>query len=241
MPPKAKPAATTTTTTTSQVYVVLSGDGDIDSVHASIDSANERIDEAKAEGSNDVVMEVQELQGGSVQIDQKKPAAKPKSKAKVKAPKDEEDEDEDEDEPPKPKTKPAAEQRAANSAKGKATKSADEDLPENVQHLLANPTTALAGFIVVVTGVPPTLGRKNAEKLVETHGGKLGKSITGKTSYVVLGNDAGPKKLEQIEQHNIDTLDEDALIELLEGGGASSKRSVEDNDEKPAKAKKQKK
>jgi len=237
MPPKAKPAAAI-----SQVYV-LSSDGDIDSVHASIDSANERIDEAKAEGSNDVVMEVQELQGGSIQVNQKKPTAKPKSKAKakVKAPKDEEDEDEDEDEPPKSKTKPAAEQRAANSAKGKATKSANEDLPENVQHLLANPSTALAGFIVVVTGVPPTIGRKNAEKLVETHGGKLGKSITGKTSYVVLGNDAGPKKLEQIEQHNIETLDEDALIELLEGGGASSKRSVEDNDEKPTKAKKQKK
>ncbi|TVY36303.1 Replication factor C subunit [Lachnellula occidentalis] len=240
MPPKAKPTAT-------KVYVVLSGDGDIDSVHASIDSANERIDEAKTEGSDDVTIEVQELQGGSVQADEKKPAAKSKAKAKPKAkapapaPKSDEDEDEDEDEaePPKPKTKPAAEQRAAKSAK--VTKSADKDLPENVQHLLANPSTALAGFIVVVTGVPPTLGRKNAEKLVETHGGKLGKSITGKTSYVVLGNDAGPKKLEQIEQHNIDTLDEDGLIELLEGGGPSSKRSAEDDDEKPTKAKKQKK
>jgi replication factor C subunit 1 len=60
------------------------------------------------------------------------------------------------------------------------------------------------------------LGRKTAEKLVETHGGKLGKSITGKTNYVVVGNDAGPKKLEQIEQHEVETLDENALIELLE-------------------------
>ncbi|TVY86349.1 Replication factor C subunit, partial [Lachnellula willkommii] len=202
--------------------------------------------------------------GGSVQVDEKKPApavkSKSKAKAKAKAPKSDDDEAEDEDEPPKPKTKPAAEQRAANSAKGaKGTKSksADEDLPENVQHLLANPSTALSGFIVVVTGVPPTIGRKTAEKLVETHGGKLGKSITGKTNYVVLGNDAGPKKLEQIEQHNIDTLDEDGLIELLEGrlmlqygqwdfannpiGGGGSKRSAEDDDEKPVKAKKQKK
>lgn len=153
MPPKAKPAATTTL---SQVYVVLSSDGDIDSVHASLDSAK-----AKTDGSDDLTIETQQLQGGSVQVDEKKPApaAKSKSKAKAKAPKSDEDENEDEDEPPKPKpkpkTKPVAEQRAANSAKGTKSKSADEDLPENVQHLLANPGTALSGFIVVVTGVPP--------------------------------------------------------------------------------------
>lgn len=49
------------------------------------------------------------------------------------------------------------------------------------------------------------------------HGGKLGKGITGKTNYVVVGNDAGPKKLEEIEKHGIETLDEDEFIEMLEG------------------------
>ena len=135
MPPKAKPA-------TSHVYVVVSA-SNIDSVHASLESANERVAEAKSEGSSGVKVEVQELRGGSVQVDEKKPAAKPKAKA----PKN------DENEPPKPKTKTLAEQRAANAAKG--TKSADEDLPENVKDLLANPGDALSGFIVVVTGVPP--------------------------------------------------------------------------------------
>lgn len=52
---------------------------------------------------------------------------------------------------------------------------------------------------------------------MENHGGKLGKSITGKTNLVVLGNDAGPKKLEQISELKIVTIDEDALVRKLEG------------------------
>lgn len=136
MPPKAKPAA-------SSVYVVVSN-SDIDSVHATLDSANERVAEARSAGSSAVKVEVQQLLGGTVQIEEakkEKAAAKPKAKAK----KDEE--------VPKPKTKPVAEQGAANAAKG--TKPTGENVPENVQVLLDNPSTALTGQIVVVTGVPP--------------------------------------------------------------------------------------
>ena len=71
--------------------------------------------------------------------------------------------------------------------------------------------------IQILTKHTQTLGRKNTEKLVEAHGGKLGKSITGKTNLVVLGNDAGPKKLEQINELRIATLDEDGLVRRLEG------------------------
>lgn len=88
--------------------------------------------------------------------------------------------------------------------------------------------------------MPPTLQRKNAEKLVANYGGKLVKSISKNTSFVVLGNDAGPKKLEQIEEIGIETLDEDAFIAMLEAGGGA-KRAADVDEEKPAKAKKQKK
>jgi hypothetical protein len=123
MPPKAKP-------TSSHVYVVVSGSS-VDSVHASIESANERVSEAKEGGSSGVKVEVQELVGGSVQVDEKKAAA-----AK-----------------PKPKTKSPAEQRAANASKG--TKADDEDLPDNIKALLSSTSTKLDGLIMVVTGVPP--------------------------------------------------------------------------------------
>jgi BRCT domain type II-containing protein len=106
--------------------------------------------------------------------------------------------------------------------------------------LLAGTGDVLSGKSIVVTGVPPVLQRKNAEKLVTDYGGKLVKSISKNTSFVVLGNDAGPKKLEQIAELGIETLDEDAFIAMLEAGGSGVKRTAGDED-KPAKAKKQKK
>lgn len=87
----------------------------------------------------------------------------------------------------------------------------------------------------------PSLGRKNAEKLVVNFGGKLTKSLSKNTSLVVVGNDAGPTKLDKIEELGIKTIDEDGFIALLEAGSASggTKRAA-DADEKP-KAKKAKK
>ena len=118
-------------------------------------------------------------------------------------------------------------------------RSSDADLPDNTKALLAGSGDVLSGKSIVVTGVPPTLQRKNAEKLVTNYGGKLVKSISKNTSFVVLGNDAGPKKLEQIEEMGIETLDEDAFVAMLEAGGGAKRAA--DEDEKPAKAKKQKK
>lgn len=72
------------------------------------------------------------------------------------------------------------------------------------------------------------------------YGGKLVRSISKNTSFVVLGNEAGPKKLEQIEELGIETLDEEAFVALLEAGGGG-KRPAADNEENPAKRKRQKK
>lgn len=38
---------------------------------------------------------------------------------------------------------------------------------------------------------------------------------SGKTSYVVVGRDAGPKKLEIIKKLGVQTLTEDGLLELI--------------------------
>jgi NAD-dependent DNA ligase len=246
MPPK---KATKASAASSSVYIVTDSSG-IDSVHASIASANNRVSEAKEDGKSGVKVEVQELVGGSVEaaaVEEKKAA--PRSKAK--APKVEEDEAPKANTAAK-KTKPAAEQRA-ESAK-KPVKPADSNLPENIKELLAGSGSTLAGKNVVVTGVPPTLGRKNAETLVQAYGAKLLKSLSKKTDFVVVGNDAGPKKLEQIEGLGIKIIDEDELVAMLEGSGLGTKREAEDDEddeedeeeeeeeeeEKPTKAKKQK-
>ena len=179
MPPK-KAAATSTS-----VYIVLTGTS-IDSVHASVESANERVSTAKEEGKDSVKIEVQKLIGGSISVE---PVVEETKPAKTKVSKSE---------APKAntaakKTKTPAEQRAANADKPKGAGS-DADLPDDVKALLAGEGAALDGLRIVVTGVPPTLGRKNAEKLVTNYGGNLTKSLSKNTSFVVVGNDAGPTK-----------------------------------------------
>jgi DNA ligase (NAD+) len=49
----------------------------------------------------------------------------------------------------------------------------------------------LAGNTFVVTGTLPTLTRSEAKALIEQHGGKVTSSVGAKTSYLVVGQEAG--------------------------------------------------
>lgn len=73
----------------------------------------------------------------------------------------------------------------------------------------------LAGLSFVFTGILDTIGREEGQSLVKRYGGKVTGAPSSKTSYVVLGNDAGPKKLESIQKHKIKTINEDGLFELI--------------------------
>lgn len=66
----------------------------------------------------------------------------------------------------------------------------------------------------VVTGTLPTLKRSEAKAMIELAGGKVTGSISKKTDYVVVGDDAG-SKLEKAQKLNITQLSEAELITLL--------------------------
>jgi replication factor C subunit 1 len=76
--------------------------------------------------------------------------------------------------------------------------------------------TCLAGLTFVFTGVLQRWGRTEAQELVKRHGGKVTGAPSKKTSYVVLGTDAGPSKLSKIREMGIKTIDEDGLTLLIE-------------------------
>jgi replication factor C subunit 1 len=76
--------------------------------------------------------------------------------------------------------------------------------------------TCLAGLTFVFTGVLQRWGRTEAQELVKRHGGKVTGAPSKKTSYVVLGTDAGPSKLKKIRDMEIKTIDEDGLTLLIE-------------------------
>ena len=73
----------------------------------------------------------------------------------------------------------------------------------------------LAGLTFVFTGELETLSREDGQQLVKKYGGKVTTAPSKKTSFVVLGTGAGPKKLETIKLNNIKTIDEDGLFQLI--------------------------
>ncbi|KAI0906460.1 replication factor RFC1 C terminal domain-containing protein [Ustulina deusta] len=84
----------------------------------------------------------------------------------------------------------------------------------------------LAGLIFVFTGQLLSIARDEAQALVKRHGGKITGAPSSKTSYVVLGDDAGPSKLAKIRELGIKTINEEglfALIRRLPAGGGSGK------------------
>ncbi|MEN6419181.1 MAG: helix-hairpin-helix domain-containing protein, partial [Clostridiaceae bacterium] len=57
----------------------------------------------------------------------------------------------------------------------------------------ANTSSPISGKTIVVTGTLPTLGRREAEALIEQNGGKTAGSVSKKTDYVLYGESAGSK------------------------------------------------
>ena len=72
----------------------------------------------------------------------------------------------------------------------------------------------LAGKTFVVTGTLPHLSRDEAEARIEAAGGKVSKSVSKKTAYVVVGAEPGAK-YEKARELGIPVLDEQGLLNLL--------------------------
>ena len=70
----------------------------------------------------------------------------------------------------------------------------------------------------VITGTLPTLKRDEAKKLIEEAGGKVTGSVSKKTDYLLLGENAG-SKLAKAEKLGIKQLSEGELLNLLQFDG----------------------
>jgi NAD-dependent DNA ligase len=79
----------------------------------------------------------------------------------------------------------------------------------------------LTGKTFVITGTHPTMSRPQMEEFIQRHGGRVTGSVTKKTDYLVVGEDAG-SKLAKAQELGIAQLSEAALLALPETLGASS-------------------
>ena len=75
----------------------------------------------------------------------------------------------------------------------------------------------LEGLTVVVTGSLVDFSRDSAKEAIVSRGGKAAGSVSKKTDYVVVGDNAGTKA-EKAEQLGVPVLDEPAFQVLLEHG-----------------------
>ncbi|MBP1840226.1 NAD-dependent DNA ligase LigA [Formosa algae] len=80
---------------------------------------------------------------------------------------------------------------------------------------LANQSDELAGKVFVVSGVFTTVSRDELKKMIEDNGGKVGSSISSKTSFVVAGDKMGPSKRAKAEKLGIEILSENDFLQLL--------------------------
>jgi DNA ligase (NAD+) len=78
----------------------------------------------------------------------------------------------------------------------------------------------LEGLSVVVTGSLEDFSRDSAKEAILARGGKAAGSVSKKTDYVVVGENAG-SKADKAEELGVAVLDEAGFKQLLEGGPAA--------------------
>jgi DNA ligase (NAD+) len=76
-------------------------------------------------------------------------------------------------------------------------------------------TGALTGKTFVITGTLAAMSREEAKARIEAKGGKVTNSLSGQTSYLVVGDSPG-SKLDKATKLGVATLDEAAFAQLLE-------------------------
>ncbi len=103
----------------------------------------------------------------------------------------------------------------ANQALIDRLREAGLQLAAQVQTTTEPKSQPLSGKTFVITGTLPTLKRDEAKELIEKTGGKVTNSVSSKTDYLVVGEDAG-SKLEKAQALGITQLNEAQLLELLE-------------------------
>ncbi|GAB4172688.1 MAG: NAD-dependent DNA ligase LigA [Rhodocyclaceae bacterium] len=79
----------------------------------------------------------------------------------------------------------------------------------------ARATSAVGGRTFVLTGTLPGLAREDAKALIEAAGGKVSSSVSGRTDYVVAGENPG-SKLDRARSLGVRVIDEAALRRMLE-------------------------
>ena len=73
----------------------------------------------------------------------------------------------------------------------------------------------LAGKSIVISGVFSHHSRDEYKALIEQHGGKNVGSISGKTSFILAGDNMGPAKLQKAEKLGVAIVSEAEFLQMI--------------------------
>ena len=87
------------------------------------------------------------------------------------------------------------------------------------QELQTSRTDKLKGLTFVISGTFANHSRDEYKAMIEQHGGKNSGSVSGKTDYILAGENMGPAKLEKAQKLGIKVLNETDFLTLINTHG----------------------
>ncbi len=83
------------------------------------------------------------------------------------------------------------------------------------EETLANRSDKLKGLSIVISGTFSQHSRDEYKAMIEQHGGKNSGSVSGKTDYILAGDNMGPSKLEKASKLGVKIISEDEFLNML--------------------------
>lgn len=83
------------------------------------------------------------------------------------------------------------------------------------EDIISQRTNKLEGLTIVISGTFEKHSRDEYKAMIEQNGGKNSGSISGKTNYILAGNNMGPAKMEKAEKLGVQVIDESAFLDML--------------------------
>ncbi|MCD8194479.1 MAG: NAD-dependent DNA ligase LigA [Tannerellaceae bacterium] len=83
------------------------------------------------------------------------------------------------------------------------------------QEQLAGRTDKLKGLTLVISGTFTKHSRDEYKQMIEQNGGKNSGSVSGKTDYIIAGDNMGPAKLEKAQKLGVKIINEDEFLSML--------------------------
>ncbi len=80
---------------------------------------------------------------------------------------------------------------------------------------LAGRSDKLKGLTIVISGTFSQHSRDEYKAMIEQHGGKNSGSVSGKTDYILAGDNMGPAKLEKASKLGVKIIGEDEFLNML--------------------------